>query len=75
MQWIYCPGALYCFPLGGTTPAEWERQYLRELPKHIRVEFEMQEAEPISLLLVHNRFASWEIDHPGAILVKFCKIL
>jgi len=31
-----------------------ERQYLRELPKHIRVELEMQEGEPISLLLVHG---------------------
>ncbi len=31
-----------------------ERQYLRELPKHIRVELEMNEAEPISLLLVHG---------------------
>lgn len=31
-----------------------ERQYLRELPKHIRVEIEMQEGHPISLLLVHG---------------------
>ncbi len=31
-----------------------ERQYLRELPKHIRVELEMQEGQPISLLLVHG---------------------
>ena len=31
-----------------------ERQYLRALPKHIRVELEMQEQEPISLLLVHG---------------------
>ncbi len=31
-----------------------ERQYLRELPKHIRVELDMQEGEPISLLLVHG---------------------
>lgn len=31
-----------------------ERQYLRELPKHFRVEIEMQEGEPISLLLVHG---------------------
>ncbi len=31
-----------------------ERQYLRELPKHIRIEIEMQEGEPISLLLVHG---------------------
>ncbi|MFN0033567.1 MAG: metallophosphoesterase family protein [Saprospiraceae bacterium] len=31
-----------------------ERQYLRELPKHIRIELEMQEGEPISLLLVHG---------------------
>lgn len=31
-----------------------ERQYLRELPKHIRVELEMRESEPISLLLVHG---------------------
>jgi len=31
-----------------------ERQYLRELPKHIRLELEMQEGEPISLLLVHG---------------------
>ncbi len=31
-----------------------ERQYLRELPKHIRVELEMQEGAPISLLLVHG---------------------
>jgi predicted phosphodiesterase len=31
-----------------------ERQYLRELPKHIRVEIEMNEGEPISLLLVHG---------------------
>lgn len=31
-----------------------ERQYLRELPRHIRVEIEMQEGEPISLLLVHG---------------------
>ncbi len=30
------------------------RQYLRELPKHIRVELEMRENEPISLLLVHG---------------------
>ncbi len=31
-----------------------ERQYLRELPKHIRVDLEMQEGQPISLLLVHG---------------------
>ena len=31
-----------------------ERQYLRELPKHIRVELEMQGGELISLLLVHG---------------------
>ena len=31
-----------------------ERQYLRELPKHIRLELEMQEGEPISVLLVHG---------------------
>lgn len=31
-----------------------ERQYLRELPKHIRVELEMQDGDPISLLLVHG---------------------
>ena len=31
-----------------------ERQYLRELPKHIRIELEMQLGEPISLLLVHG---------------------
>lgn len=31
-----------------------ERQYLRELPKHFRIELEMQEGEPISLLLVHG---------------------
>jgi len=31
-----------------------ERQYLRELPKHVRVEIEMREGEPISLLLVHG---------------------
>ena len=31
-----------------------ERQYLRELPKHIRIELEMQSGEPISLLLVHG---------------------
>lgn len=31
-----------------------ERQYLRELPKHIRVELEMQDGQPISLLLVHG---------------------
>ncbi len=35
-----------------TQPAE--RQYLRELPKHIRVELEMNEGDPISLLLVHG---------------------
>ncbi len=31
-----------------------ERQYLRTLPKHIRVEFELQDGEPLSLLLVHG---------------------
>ncbi len=31
-----------------------ERQYLRELPRHIRIELEMQAGEPISLLLVHG---------------------
>jgi predicted phosphodiesterase len=31
-----------------------ERQYLKELPRHIRVELEMQEGHPISLLLVHG---------------------
>ena len=31
-----------------------ERQYLRGLPKHIRIELEMQSGEPISLLLVHG---------------------
>ncbi|MDX1913019.1 MAG: metallophosphoesterase family protein [Saprospiraceae bacterium] len=31
-----------------------ERKYLRELPKHIRVEIEMNEGEPLSLLLVHG---------------------
>ncbi len=31
-----------------------ERQYLRDLPKHIRIELEMNEGEPISLLLVHG---------------------
>jgi predicted phosphodiesterase len=31
-----------------------ERQYLRELPKHIRIDLEMQDGEPISLLLVHG---------------------
>ena len=31
-----------------------ERQYLRELPKLIRIELEMQSGEPISLLLVHG---------------------
>lgn len=31
-----------------------ERQYLRELPKHIRIEIEMQEDEPVSLLFVHG---------------------
>lgn len=31
-----------------------ERQYLRTLPKHIRVELEMQEGAPVSLLLVHG---------------------
>jgi predicted phosphodiesterase len=35
-----------------TQPAE--RQYLRHLPKHIRVELEMQERQPVSLLLVHG---------------------
>ncbi len=31
-----------------------ERQYLRELPKHIRLEIEMQDGEPISMLFVHG---------------------
>lgn len=31
-----------------------ERQYLRELPKHIRLEIEMNEGDPLSLLLVHG---------------------
>ena len=31
-----------------------EREYLRELPKHIRVDFEMQDGQPMSLLLVHG---------------------
>ncbi len=31
-----------------------ERRYLRELPKHIRVEIEMNDGDPLSLLLVHG---------------------
>lgn len=31
-----------------------ERLYLRELPKHIRIELEMREGEPLSVLLVHG---------------------
>jgi putative phosphoesterase len=31
-----------------------ERQYLRQLPKHIRLELEMQETENMQLLLVHG---------------------
>jgi predicted phosphodiesterase len=31
-----------------------ERQYLRGLPKHIRLDFEMQDGQPLSLLLVHG---------------------
>ncbi|MBL7808515.1 MAG: metallophosphoesterase family protein, partial [Saprospiraceae bacterium] len=31
-----------------------ERQYLRELPKHIRVDLELKDGAPISLLLVHG---------------------
>lgn len=31
-----------------------ERQYLRELPQHIRMEIEMNEGDPLSLLLVHG---------------------
>ncbi len=31
-----------------------ERRYLRELPKHIRLEIEMQAGDPLSLLLVHG---------------------
>ncbi len=34
------------------TPAE--RQYLRELPKHIRLEFELSDGDPLQLLLVHG---------------------
>jgi len=31
-----------------------ERQYLRELPRHIRLEFEMTDDDPLQLLLVHG---------------------
>lgn len=31
-----------------------ERQYLRELPRHIRLEFEMTDGDPLQLLLVHG---------------------
>lgn len=31
-----------------------ERRYLRELPKHIRLEIELQDGRPMSLLLVHG---------------------
>ncbi len=31
-----------------------ERQYLRELPKHIRLEFELNDGDPLQLLLVHG---------------------
>ena len=31
-----------------------ERQYLRELPKHIRLEFELADGDPLQLLLVHG---------------------
>ncbi len=31
-----------------------ERQYLRELPKHIRLEIEMNEGDPLSILMVHG---------------------
>lgn len=31
-----------------------ERQYLRGLPKHIGLDFEMQDGQPLSLLLVHG---------------------
>ena len=37
---------------------EWvlpeERRYLRELPRHIRLEFEMNDGDPLQLLLVHG---------------------
>ena len=31
-----------------------ERQYLRSLPRHIRLEFEMSDGDPLQLLLVHG---------------------
>lgn len=31
-----------------------ERQYLRELPKHIHLEFELNDGDPLQLLLVHG---------------------
>lgn len=31
-----------------------ERRYLRELPRHIRLEFEMQDGYPLNLMLVHG---------------------
>jgi predicted phosphodiesterase len=31
-----------------------ERQYLRELPRHIRLELELQDGEPFQVLLVHG---------------------
>ena len=31
-----------------------ERRYLRELPKHIRLEFELNDGDPLQLLLVHG---------------------
>ncbi len=31
-----------------------ERQYLRELPKHIRLEFEWNDGDPLQVLLVHG---------------------
>ena len=33
---------------------EGERHYLRGLPRHIRVEFEMNDGDPLQLLLVHG---------------------
>ena len=31
-----------------------ERKYLRELPRHLRIELEMEEGRPMSMLLVHG---------------------
>ncbi|MCC6410123.1 MAG: metallophosphoesterase family protein [Saprospiraceae bacterium] len=31
-----------------------ERRYLRELPRHIRLEFEMQDGDPLVVMLVHG---------------------